>query len=81
MTNNNAAHNNCFPKFGFSCKLNGTSSLGDPPASIFSMLTGGFVFSIVSLLFFGWITVAYSIIMGLVLKRIENRRNGVNNQS
>ena len=54
---------------------NCTDSLGGPPASILIMLTGGFAFSFFSLLFFGWLTVPYSIIIGLILKRIENRKN------
>jgi len=54
---------------------NCTGSLGDPPASIVNMLTGAFAFSFFSLLFLGWLTIAYSIIIGLILKRIENRKN------
>lgn len=52
-----------------------TGSLGDPPASILSMLTGGFAFSFFSLMFFGWITAPSSIIIGMILKRYENKKN------
>ncbi|MEO6902897.1 MAG: hypothetical protein ABI315_07060 [Bacteroidia bacterium] len=52
-----------------------TGSLGDPPASIWSMLGGAFAFSFFSLLFFGWITVPCSVLIGLILKRINKRKN------
>jgi hypothetical protein len=51
-----------------------TGSLGEPPASIFSMLIGSFAFLFFSLLFFGWITVPYSLITGFILKKIENNK-------
>jgi len=52
-----------------------TGSLGDPPASILSMIGGAFAFSFFSLLFFGWITAPCSVIIGLILKRINKRKN------
>ncbi len=52
-----------------------TSSLGDPPGSILSMLTDGLAFSFFSLMFFGWITAPSSVIIGLILKRFENKKN------
>ena len=52
-----------------------TGSLGDPPASILSMLGGAFVFSLFSLLFFGWITAPYSVIIGLLIKKLNKSKN------
>jgi hypothetical protein len=52
-----------------------TGSLGDPPASILSMLGGAFAFSFFSLLFFGWITAPYSIVVGLIIKRLNKSKN------
>ncbi len=49
-----------------------TGSLGGPPASILVMLSGSFAFSFFSLLFFGWITAPVSVIIGFILKRLEN---------
>ena len=54
---------------------NCTGSLGDPPASIAVMLPGAFVFSFFSLLFFIWITVPYSILIGFIFKRNENKKS------
>jgi hypothetical protein len=51
-----------------------TDSLGGPPASIMSMLTGAFGFSFFSLLFYGWITAPSSVIIGLILKWTENKK-------
>ena len=51
-----------------------TGSLGEPPASIISMITGAFAFSFFSLLFFGWITTPASVIIGFFLKRLENKK-------
>jgi hypothetical protein len=45
------------------------SSLGEKPASILDMLTGAFAFSFFSLLFFGWITVPASIMIGFLIKK------------
>ncbi len=52
-----------------------TGSLGEPPASILSMIGGAFAFSFFSLLFFGWITVPCSIIIGLTLRGVNKRKN------
>lgn len=52
-----------------------TDSLGEPPAGILNMLTGAFILSFFSLLFFGWITAPASVIIGLILKRKENKQN------
>ena len=57
-----------------------TGSLGEPPASIISMITGAFAFSFFSLLFFGWITAPSSVIIGLLLKRQENNKTLHNNE-
>lgn len=46
-----------------------TGSLGDPPAGILSMLTGALGFSFFSLLWFGWLSVGASVLIGLALKR------------
>src|SRR5690606_10621477 len=53
---------------------NCTGSLGDPPASILTILTGAFGLSFFSLMFFGWITAPSSVLIGLILKRIENKK-------
>ena len=45
-----------------------TGSLGDPPASILTMLTGAFAFSFFSLIFLGWITVSASVVIGLLMR-------------
>jgi hypothetical protein len=52
-----------------------TDSFGEPPANFFMMLGGAFIFSFFSLVFFGWLTVAYAIVTGLILKRMENKTN------
>ena len=52
-----------------------TGTLGDPPASILTMLGGAFAFSFFSLLFLGWITAPYSILIGLLIKRLNKNKN------
>ena len=52
-----------------------TRTLGDPPASILTMLGGAFAFSFFSILFFGWVTAPYSIIIGLIIKRFNKNKN------
>ncbi len=54
-----------------------TGTLGAPPASILSMLGGALVFSFFSLLFFGWITVPYSILVGLLIKKLNKGKNKI----
>jgi uncharacterized membrane protein YjjP (DUF1212 family) len=39
------------------------------------MFGGAFLLSFFSLLFFGWLTVPYAIITGLILKRMEEKKN------
>jgi hypothetical protein len=43
--------------------------------SIPDMLVRSVVMSLFSLLFFGWLTVPYAIIMGFILKRVEEKKN------
>ncbi|MFB6307276.1 MAG: hypothetical protein ABEH43_09870 [Flavobacteriales bacterium] len=45
-----------------------TGSANSPPPSISQMLLGGFGLSFFSLIFFGWITAPYSIIIGFIIK-------------
>ena len=52
-----------------------TGSLGGKPASVLEMLTGGFAFSFFSLLFFGWITIPASILIGFILRHSESKKN------
>ena len=54
---------------------NCTDSFGEPPANILLMFGGAFLLSFFSLLFFGWLTVPYAIITGLILKRMEEKKN------
>jgi hypothetical protein len=42
--------------------------------SIPDMLVRSIVMTLFSLVFFGWLTVPYAIIMGFILKRIENKK-------
>jgi hypothetical protein len=43
--------------------------------SIPDMLVRSVVMTLFSLLFFGWLTVSYAIIMGFILKRVEEKKN------
>jgi len=49
-------------------------SLGEPPASILSMLAGAFSYSFFSLMIAGWISVPASIVIGLFfLSRVKSK--------
>lgn len=50
-----------------------TDSLGQPPAPFTTMVTGAFAYSAFSLLFFGWLTIPASIIVGIVVKHRMNK--------
>ena len=49
------------------------NSLGEPPASILSMLGAAIGFSFFSLIFFGWITAPGAIIIGFIIKWLSGR--------
>ncbi len=53
---------------------NCTSSLNEPPESILNMLGAGFVYSFFSLIFFGWLTIIFSIATGHIILRSENKK-------
>ena len=50
-----------------------TGSLGDPPASVMSMLIGAWAFVLFSLLIFGWITAPLSVLIGFLLRKFTGR--------
>lgn len=50
-----------------------TDSLGEPPASIVSIIGGSLLFSFFSLFMYGWITVPASIISGIIMLKIKDK--------
>lgn len=46
----------------------GGGSLNDPPAGVWEMLPGGFLYSFFSLLFYGWLTVPGAIVCGMLVR-------------
>ena len=55
-------------------------SFGDPPTSVSSMLTGALAYSFFSLLFYGWLTIPVSIVIGLFLKNRQAKIAAIQEQ-
>jgi hypothetical protein len=58
----------CISYIGFLINGSFKDSLGGPPASPLQMITGGLAFSFFSFLFFGWLTVFFSLTSALITK-------------
>ena len=55
---------------------NCTGSLGSPPANILQGLMYGFVYTGMSLVLFGWITIPMSVGIGFLMKKINKNNTG-----
>ncbi len=51
-----------------------SSSLNEPPESILNMLGAGFVYAFFSIMFSGWLTIFFSIAIGHIILRRENKK-------